>query len=209
MSRTAWLFVIACTATLTPAAVDLKSRPKLDVPKGWRTEDTIYPPPWAKSLPWKGHLQIRFPPGWFDAKSEEFWSYPVLYTLEGDVLGNRDELDKALRAYDAGLYDGQFEPSKIQIKIGDDRKTETRGHTVVRRTVAIDGYDPFATRSPLKTNLEVFRWYCPDSRTTSVLILRSPRAFKEDDPVWARLLKFWDHVDCHEKVDRNQRLRDY
>jgi hypothetical protein len=197
MSRTVWRLVIASTSALSLAADDPKPRPKLDVPKGWRTEDTTYPPPWAKSLPWKGRLEIRFPPGWFQAQSDEFWSYPVLYTLDGDVLAKRDDLEKALRAYDAGLYDGKFEASRIQIKIGDDRKTETRGHAVVRRSVTVDGYDPLVTRAPLKTNLEVFRWYCPKTRATSVLILRSPRPLKEDDPVWSQLLKFWDHVDCH------------
>jgi hypothetical protein len=29
-----------------------ESGPRLPVPKGWRTEDTAYPPPWAKELPW-------------------------------------------------------------------------------------------------------------------------------------------------------------
>src|SRR5205823_8358064 len=133
-------------------------RPGLPVPEGWRTEDTAYPPPWAKQLPWKGDLQIRFPPGWFEAKSPFFWSYPVLYRLRGDVLSSREDLDQALRAYDAGLYRGQFDAAKIKITVGEDRKADKRGHAVVRRSVTLDGFDPFVTRGELTTHLEVFRW---------------------------------------------------
>jgi hypothetical protein len=172
-------------------------RSKLPVPKGWRTEDTAYPPPWAKDLPWKGTIQIRFPPGWFDARSLDFWSYPVLYRLEGDVLASRDETEKALRSYDAGLYGGAFDGSRIRIDIGEDRKADKSGHAVVRRSITIDGYDPFATKKELKTYLEVFRWFCPESKKTEVLILRSPRAHEDDDEVWKTLMSFWEGLACH------------
>src|SRR3954469_23037787 len=112
--------------------------PKLDLPAGWQSENAPYPPPWAKELPWRGDLQIRFPPGWFDAKSPDFWSYPVLYRLEGDVLGSRDDLEKALRSYDAGLYAGKFEATRIKIVIGEDRKAMKMGHAVVRRSITLD-----------------------------------------------------------------------
>lgn len=115
---------IFCLAAIPPDDSPYKS--KLVIPKGWRTEDTAYPPPGAKQLPWKGDIQIRFPPGWFDAKSPWFWSYPVLYRLEGDVLSSRADLEKALRAYDAGLSAGAFEGSKIRIDIGENRKAEKR-----------------------------------------------------------------------------------
>jgi hypothetical protein len=71
---------------------------------------------------------IRFPPGWFDAKPPNFWSYPVLYRLDGDVLASRDEMEKALRSYEAGLYGGAFGKSKIEIDIGEDRKAEKSDH---------------------------------------------------------------------------------
>jgi hypothetical protein len=182
---------------ITTLPVGSADNSKLPVPKGWRTEDTAYPPPWAKDLPWKGDIQIRFPPGWFDPKSANFWTYPVLYRLEGDVLASRDDLEKALRSYDAGLYGGKFEGARIKIAIGEDRKADKLGHAVVRRSITMNGYDPFATKRELKTHLEVFRWYCPESKKTEVLILRSPRDFKEDDAVWKTLMPFWEGFVCH------------
>ena len=70
----------------------------------------------------------------------------MLYWLEGDVLSSREDLEKALRDYDAGLYRGRFDAAKIKIDMKEDRKEETRGHPVVRRAVTIDGYDPFTTK---------------------------------------------------------------
>jgi hypothetical protein len=122
---------------------------RLEIPKGWRAEDTTYPPPWAK------------------------------------------------RAYDGGLYGGGLDPAKIRIEIGEARTAEKQGHAVVRRSVTIDGFDPFVTRRRLKTYLEIFRWYCPQSNRTAVLILRSPRPSDKDDPVWKALLPFWEDLACH------------
>jgi len=190
------LLALSALAVAVPAAA--AEAPKLDLPKGWRTEDRPYPPPWARQLPWKGDIQIRFPPGWFDATSPFFWSYPVLYWLEGDVLASREDLEKALRAYDGGLYRGAFDAAKIKIDIKEDRKEETRGHAIVRRAVTIDGFDPFRTKKELTTYLEVFRWYCPDAQRTAVLILRSPHPLQADDPVWKSLLPFRESFSCHE-----------
>jgi hypothetical protein len=196
MGRAALITASILCLAASPQAGSPDSQ-RLPVPKGWLTEDGTYPPPWAKELPWKGDLQIRFPPGWFDAKSPNFWSYPVLYRLEGDVLASRDDMEKALRSYDAGLYAGKFEGSRIKIEIGEDRKAEKLKHAVVRRSITIDGFDPFTTKRELKTQLEVFRWYCPESKKTEVLILRSPRDFKEDDEVWKTLMPFWEGLSCH------------
>jgi hypothetical protein len=202
MKRTSpWLGAISVIALSAPtvglpaAAADA---PKLDLPKGWRTEDVPYPPPWARQLPWRGDIQIRFPPGWFDASSSHFWSYPILYWLEDNVLASRDDLEKALRAYDGGLYRGAFDAAKIKIDVGEDRKEESHGHAVIRRAVTVEGYDPFTTRKELTTHLEVFRWFCPEAKRTAVLILRSPHPFQADDSVWKDLLPFRESFSCHE-----------
>jgi hypothetical protein len=192
------LALLGCSVGLgwwqEPAARSEKGGPTLDQPKGWRKEETRYPPPWAKDLPWKGELKIRFPPGWFQADSPFYWSYPVLYWLEGDVLSSRDDLARALKSYDVGLYGGQYPASKVKVAIGEPRMEKKRGHEVVRRSVTIDGYDPFVTRRPLTTHLEVFRCYCPEAKRTVVLLLRSPRTFKADDEVWKELLPFWEKL---------------
>ena len=184
-------------AVADPAPVTPKIKPpRLEVPAKWRTEDTPYPPPWARQLPWKGSLQLRFPPGFFQKQDPYFWSYPIFYWLRGDVLADRAALERALRAYDAGLYGRQFKAEQIKMVVGADREFRGDRQTIVYRRVTLHGFDPFVTRRPLTTYLETFRWYCPDSRYTAVLILRSARRPHPHDPVWKRLLRFRASVGC-------------
>lgn len=164
---------------------------KLPVPAGWRTEDTTYPPPWARQLPWKGTLQLRFPPGFFKPADPYFWSYPILYQLEGDVLASDKDLERALREYDAGLYGGQFPADRIKLTIKTLPKTKKqKAAGYVRRVVVFEGFDPFQTKKPLTTHLVVSRWYRPEQKHTVVLILRSPRKPAEADPIWKTLSQF-------------------
>lgn len=164
---------------------------KLPVPEGWRTEDTPYPPSWAEHLPWKGTLQLRFPPGFFNKDDAFFWSYPILYQLKGDVLVADKDLERALRDYDAGLYGGDYPAEKIKLTLSTVKPGEHQklaGFSL--RQVKFEGFDPFQTKSPLTTYLEVYRWYRPEQKQTAVLILRSARPRKDDDPVWKKLHQF-------------------
>jgi hypothetical protein len=164
---------------------------KLLVPSGWQTEDTPYPPPWAEQLPWKGTLQLRFPPGFFNKDDAFFWSYPILYQLKGDVLVADKDLGRALRDYDAGLYGGGYPAEKIKLTISTvkpEKRQKLPGFSL--RQIKFEGFDPFQTKAPLVTYLEVYRWYRPKQKQTAVLRLRSARPPKDDDPVWKKLRKF-------------------
>ena len=171
-----------------------------DWPTDWNEMDEAYPPPtFAKQLPWpwKGEHSR-----WFNAKFDKpgddfFWSYVVFNALEGDTLKSREELADALKRYDGSLYGDAFPPAKIRVEIGPDQDTWKFGHRGIRRSVTIDGFDAEATKKELTTHLEVFRWYCPMADRTGMLVLRSPRPFKNDDAVWRVLLSFWEKIECH------------
>ncbi len=187
------VLTVTMVVVMTVACQELSAAEpiKLPVPEGWRTEDTPYPPPWAEQLPWKGTLQLRFPPGFFKKGDAFFWSYPILYQLEGDVLASDKDLQRALRDYDAGLYGGgkPAEKIKLTIKVAKEEKREELLGFSLRR-VKFEGFDPFQTKAPLVTYLEVYRWYRPEQKQTALLILRSARPPKDDDPVWKKLNEF-------------------
>ncbi len=173
-------FQLLLAAVLVPVAcgeihaADLK----LPVPENWRTEDTTYPPPWARELPWKGTIQLRFPPGFFKADDDFFWSYPILYQLQGDAIKDVNALHRALSSYDAGLYGEQFEKAQIRIEIKKAKST-VRGYS--RQHVTLKGFDPFVTKKPLTTYLDIYRGYDKQSDKTVVLILRSPHPIANQD----------------------------
>jgi hypothetical protein len=112
-------------------------------------------------------------------------------------LKTADELKDALHRYDAALYGQTFPPEKIKVTVGAEASEEKLGHQVTRRAVQIDGFDAEASRKPLTTHLQVFRWYCPVADRTGMMILRSPRKFDETDDVWKTLRSFWKEAECH------------
>lgn len=156
----------------------------LPVPKGWRMENTAYPPPWAKSLPWKGSLQLRFPEGFFDKDDDFFWSYPILYQLQGNVIKTNEELKRALLEYDIGLYGDRYPKEKVTMHVNNGK--QAKGHSVV----VINGYDPFTTKASLRTWIHVDRRYDSKSDRTVILLLRSAQPFDLDNPVWKELRTF-------------------
>ena len=166
--------ILVSAASNAMYAADLK----LPVPENWRTEDTTYPPPWARDLPWKGTIQLRFPPGFFKADDDFFWSYPILYQLQGDAIKDVNALHRALSSYDAGLYGGQFEKAKIRLEI-TKVKSNVRGYS--RQHVTLRGFDPFVTKKPLTTYLDIYRRYDKESDKTVFLILRSPHPIADQD----------------------------
>jgi len=170
-----------------------------DWPAGWSEFDEAYPPPSfvKEKWPWKGEHSRYFHDGFSETNSPYFWSYVVFNALEGDTLKTADELKDALHLYDAALYGEAFPPEKIKVSVGAETTEDRLGHTVSRRVVKIDGFDAEASRKPLTTYLQVFRWYCPVADRTGIMILRSPRKFDANDEVWKTLLGFWNEAECH------------
>ncbi|MCS5631304.1 MAG: hypothetical protein NZ744_10785, partial [Pirellulaceae bacterium] len=52
------------------------------------------------------------------------------------------------------------------------------------------GFDPFTTKRPLTTYLEIQRRYDDVSNVTTILILRSARPIDKKDTVWKTLYRF-------------------
>jgi hypothetical protein len=177
-------FILVCLIPSLVQSQDTKS--VLSVPQGWRIENTAYPPPWAKSLPWKGKIELRFPPGFFQATSNYFWSYPILYQLQGNCITNDTELKRALLDYDAGLYGGKYSRDQIDITFRNPKKRQQRQPHIL----TFKGFDPFTTKRPLTTYLEIQRRYDVVSNVTTILILRSARPIDKKDTVWKTLYRF-------------------
>ena len=96
------------------------------------------------------------------------------------------ELKRALLDYDAGLYGGQYARKLIDITI-EHPKVDQRKQLKV---VTFKGFDPFTTKKPLTTYLEIQRRYDLVTDTTTILILRSARPIDKDDSVWQKLYHF-------------------
>lgn len=179
------LWNVVSVLLVAPLTVSAAEPIKLPVPPGWRVENTAYPPAWAKTLPWKGTLQLRFPKPFFDSDSPYFWSYPILYQLEGNAIVNDNQLRRALLEYDAGLYGGRYPREKIRMEVAKEKADDKYP------VIIVDGYDPFTTRKPLRTWIVIHRRYDKASDRTIMLLLRSARPYHADDEVWQTLTKLF------------------
>ena len=119
-------------------------------------------------------------------ESKFFWSYPIMYLLQGDVLKSDADLKRALRSYDAGLYRDQFTSGEIKITLTRP-KLKAKPGTI---RVTFDGFDPFTTKKPLRTYMTIYRRFDEKTKQTILLILRSSRRYDPRDPVWKSLLTF-------------------
>src|SRR5579862_5939722 len=82
------------------AAAEPKGWP---VPDGWRSESFTFPIDFAPSIPHRGHEDLRFPPGFLDAKSPEFFSYVFVWWLDDDRPIDSGTLSSDLDDYFDGL----------------------------------------------------------------------------------------------------------
>jgi hypothetical protein len=73
------------------------------VPAGWKSEAFAFPLDFAPSIAHRGREELRFPPGFMDAKSPAFWSYAFVWQLDDDRPLDAASLSADLVAYFDGL----------------------------------------------------------------------------------------------------------
>ncbi len=71
----------------------------LNIPAGWTTEKFALPPAFASGIPVKGTEEIAFSPQWSKKKTEGYWTYCYLWTLDGFSNLNKTGLERALTTY--------------------------------------------------------------------------------------------------------------
>src|SRR6185436_7797954 len=64
-------------------------------------------------ITYQGEEHLRFPPGWGEIKSEEFWSYCYLWWIGEDAIISKQSLERDLKLY----YDGLVGRNIINRKI--------------------------------------------------------------------------------------------
>src|SRR5689334_3811165 len=84
----------------------------LPVPQGWTIERFLIPISFAPQISYKGVEDIRFAPGWANAKSDEYWTYAFLWYLEDAVKITAPIIEENLKAYYTGLFKVNTDSSK-------------------------------------------------------------------------------------------------
>lgn len=156
--------------------------------KGWNAEKSKFPLGFAPSIPYKGMDDIRFMPGFYDSKSEEFWSYCYLWYLDGGVPFTEVQLQKDLTAYYNGLNQ-QASGTAVAVK-----KIKAANGYEASFECTITTMDKFVTQKLITLHVTVHSKKCTQANKTIVFFEVSPQP--ANGTVWQKLNTVRDGVAC-------------
>lgn len=149
----------------------------LETDSTWRQEMFVFPIRFAREIDYKGVEDARFPEGWEEQDSPNFWSYVFAWNIKHTAEITGEKLEEDLQKYFNGLMGTDKSTVQLSKKGGANHITNYNG--------AVQTIDAFFTKAPMTLNVKVEEIYC-EEQEKSVLVFRfSPQAF--DAPVWQKL----------------------
>jgi hypothetical protein len=149
----------------------------LETNSTWRKEIFQFPLGFAPDIPYEGIEDARFPEGWEDSTSTNFWSYAFAWNIAGTKEIPESELEHNLKMYFDGLM-GTQHTMTLMVK-------REAGYSATKYVGKVLTYDAFFTKKQLVLNVLIDK-FSYDNKTKSVILLRfSPKEFKHD--VWHML----------------------
>lgn len=170
---------------------------QLTTPEGWGVERFLLPPGFAPQIQYKGVEDIRFTPGWANAKSNEYWSYAFVWYIEGQLVFDAKMLDTCLSAYYTGLVrvnGANIPPEKIiPVEVTVKPGSMKDGPTAYRATVKMTDY---MTQQPITLSIKVYQRTCATQNKTFVFFTIFPQFNKT---VWKTLSQLRLDTQCDKK----------
>lgn len=165
----------------------------LQVPKDWGVERFSIPIGFAPQIPYNGVEDIRFAPGWANAKSNEYWTYAFLWYLDDIQKINAEIISSHLKAYYTGLIAVNAASSSmhadqevaVETKI-KKVKTNKGDSKTFRGTIYLVDY---MAKTPITLHCIVHLKFYPLKYKTFLFFEISPKPY--DDKVWQGLHQLW------------------
>ncbi len=147
----------------------------------WGKEFFTIPLHFAPEIKLKGREDARFPRGWNDTTSPNFWTYAFAWKVNLNKEQIVSEIEDYVRIYYDGLLSGvNKEKGLVLPETMVDFKKTGRGNFKGKATI----YDTFITRRPLVLNFTIEHRLCKNGKS-SLLFRISPQSF--DHQVWKDL----------------------
>ncbi|MBC8288833.1 MAG: hypothetical protein H8E37_00805 [Planctomycetes bacterium] len=202
------LTLLLLTSGLFAQAEDVRIH--LDAPKGWRGEAISLPPGFARDMSWKGLEEVRFAPGMFDAKADDFFSYVFVFYLPEAKKPDEKVLTKELLKYYRGLATAvarnkggvDADSFKLTIKKVErttgDATTPSKPESEVKSTVSklkpdvrfhgtLNWTEPFATMKPQRLFFEIQSGPCPNRKARFLAVSVSPQKPVKAKELWTSM----------------------
>lgn len=149
----------------------------LETDTTWRQEQFIFPIQFARDIDYQGVEDARFPVGWEEQESPNFWSYVFAWDIEHDGKIAPTKLEDDLQKYFNGLMRGKETSVQISKKSSKDNRIEYIG--------AVNTIDNFFTKKPMTLHLKANQIYCKEKKKCIILFRFSPKEFGHQ--VWKKL----------------------
>ncbi|WP_052158231.1 serine hydrolase domain-containing protein [Lacinutrix jangbogonensis] len=149
----------------------------------WGKELFAIPLHFAPDIELKGFEAARFPKGWNDTKSPNFWTYAFAWKVNIDKPLTQTQVEDYLIQYYNGLLSGVNKEKDLVLPKTTVEITQNKEGAFVGETTI---YDTFVTRKPLVLHFNIKQTLC-DKNGESILLFRvSPKKFNHK--VWRDLM---------------------
>jgi hypothetical protein len=161
---------------------------QLPKPSGWDIERSLCPPPFAPAVSLKGLEEIRFAPGWGNAKADDYWSLVYLFWLDAGQPINAAVLQTNLKAY----YNGLIADNIIRRHIQNNnvsttvaiKPIKTALNDLATYTGTVQMLD-YMARQPITLNYLIHLKTCKSDNHSAVIIELSPKPY--GNGIWSKL----------------------
>lgn len=161
----------------------------------WGKELFVFPLGFAREIDYRGTEDARFPKGWGDSTSANYFTYAFAWELEVNQELTTVDFEVNLQYYFDGLLGLSF-PRK-------DLPQVQKTNAIFIKTEASDGdsryigkiktFDTRITKKPLMLHVTAQQRYCPQTKKTLILFKFSPKFFESN--VWSKLEEVKLHDD--------------
>jgi hypothetical protein len=158
----------------------------LPLPEKWKSETIPFPIDFAPAIPYQGIEELRFTPGWGDAKSDEYWAYTFLWFVDGSPQVNASLLNTYLTTYFDGLYhsNNKSSPDSAGFTKSDITNTSTVSGDEQTYSGKISTLN-FLTKKKITFYISIHLQPHADAKETAIFFEVSPKPYS--NPVWGEL----------------------
>jgi len=150
----------------------------------WGKELFAIPLHFAQDIKLKGFEDARFPKGWNDTASPNFWTYAFAWKVNLDTALTLIQVEDYIKKYYDGLLSGVNKEKGLELPKTTVEITKTKeGYFIGKATI----YDTFTTKKPLILNFHIEQTFCDKNNKSIMLFKISPKNF--DHNVWNNLKK--------------------
>jgi CubicO group peptidase (beta-lactamase class C family) len=148
----------------------------------WGKELFAIPLHFAQGIKLKGFEDARFPKGWNDTKSPNFWTYAFAWKVNLSTSLTTPQVKDYIEKYYDGLLSSVNKERNLELPKTKVEVTKTKEGDFIGKAII---YDTFVTRKPLILNFHIEQTQCEKNNKSIILFRVSPKNFGHS--VWTDL----------------------